>query len=330
VNDKLDLTQTTILEQADRYRDVLARTIDLMDDWAGSPFIRRATQAAYDNLPWPEREVLGQYVLTGSPWGGAIAGRFDTVRTERYRLLQQVPLLSDCNNRALALIMAAIKSESVPAGTVLGRQGASVTRFVIVQSGAVEKWIKAEKESQTPQPAQTDAAHSGPFWYGPASQGRLAGILRRGASLGSEAFLGGGAYTGTYRTAITTEILFLTIEECNNLMRAGVKLATQVGQMLAIRQLLGQMPLFASMGPQQLDGLAQKLGRQEAQPGEIIVRQGEARHHFYIIASGQVDVSAAAPDGQDRIALWRDVLVYRRSLHSHVPRHGGYGSANVG
>ncbi len=73
VNDELDLSQITILEQADRYREVLARTIDLMDDWAGSAFRARAIQAAYDSLPWPERELLGQYVLAGSPWGGAIA-----------------------------------------------------------------------------------------------------------------------------------------------------------------------------------------------------------------------------------------------------------------
>ncbi len=303
INDELDLTKITILEQADRYRDVLARAIDLMDDWAGSAFIARATQAAYDSLPWPEREVLGQYVLAGSPWGGAIAGQFDAVRSERYRLLEQVPLLSGCNNRALALIMAAVKSESTPAGVVLGHQDADVTRFVIVQSGSVEKWNRAE----------------------PKSSAQLAGVLRRGASLGSEAFMGGGTYTGTYRTAIATEILYLTVEECNNLMRAGVKLASQVGQVLAVRQLLGRMPLFASMGPQQLDGLAHKLGHQEVKPGEVIVRQGEDRHHFYIIASGQVEISVATPapdeQTQERVVaqLGPGQHFGETSLYANVP-----------
>lgn len=278
VNDELDLAKISILEQADRYRDVLARAIDLMDDWAGAAFIARATQAAYDNLPWPERETLGQYVLAGSPWGSAIAGRFDAVRGERYRLLQQVPLLSGCDNRALALIMAAVKSESAPAGTVLGRQGAPVTRFVIVQSGAVEKWVQAGES-----PAQ------------------LAGVLRRGASLGSEAFVGGGAYTGTYRTSVATDLLYLPLEECRRLVRAGVKLGAQVGQALAIRQLLGRMPLFAGLGPQQLDVLVRKMGHQQFEAGAVIVRQGETRHHFYIIASGQVEISVLSPDGQTRV-----------------------------
>lgn len=279
VRDELDLSRVSILDQADRYRDVLTRAIDLMDDWAGAAFIRRATQAAYDSLPWPEREILGQYVLGGAPWGSAIARQFDSARSERYRLLQQVPLFSSCSNRALALIMAAIKSETVAAGTVLGRQGAAVTRFVIVQSGAIEKWVR-------PPDGLRD---------------ELAGALRRGASFGSEAFMGGGVYSGTYRAAVTTDILYLSLNECNNLMRAGVKLASQVGQALAIRQLLGQMPLFASLGPQQLDAVVHKLERREAAAGEIIVRQGEPRHHFYIIASGQVSVSVTAPDGQEHI-----------------------------
>jgi putative peptide zinc metalloprotease protein len=298
VHDELDLGRITILEQADRYRDVLGRTIDLMDDWAGALFIQRATQAAYDSLPWPERETLGQYVLAGSPWGGAIAGRFDAVRSERYHLLQQVPLLSACNNRTLALIMAAIKAESVPAGAVLGRQGANVTRFVIVQSGAVEKWVKAGNESKE----------------------QVVGTLRRGSSLGSEAFMGGGVYTGTYRSVVATDILYLTLDECENLRRAGVKLASQVGQLLAIRQLLVQMPMFASLGPQQLDGLTHKLGRQEFKPGEVIIRQGEERHHFYIIANGQVEVVVSTPEGERVVAqLGPGQHFGETALYSDVP-----------
>ncbi len=274
VQDELDLGQITILEQADRYRDVLARAIDLMDDWAGSAFVVRATQAAYDSLPWPERETLGRYVLAGSPWGGAIAGQFDAVRSQRYRLLQQVPLLADCNNRALGLIMAAIKADTAPAGAVLGRQGEPVSRFVVVQSGALEKWVKADQ----------------------APKEQLVGVLRRGASFGSEAFMGGGRYSGTYRAAVATNILYLTLEECENLRRAGVKLASEVGQLLAIRRLLGQMPLFANLGPQQLDGLVRNMGYQQAREGEVIIRQGEERHHLYVIAGGEVEVSVQAPE----------------------------------
>jgi hypothetical protein len=70
VRDRLDLNRVAILEQANRYREVLNRAIDLMDNWTGRNFIIRAAQAAYDCLPWPERETLGRYVLTGTTWGG--------------------------------------------------------------------------------------------------------------------------------------------------------------------------------------------------------------------------------------------------------------------
>lgn len=110
VRDELDLNKITILEQADRYREVLGRAIDLMDNWSGSRFIARAAQAAYDSLPWPEREVLGQYVLAGTPWGGAIARGFATVRSDCDRLIRGVPILAGCSDRAFALVLAAIQA----------------------------------------------------------------------------------------------------------------------------------------------------------------------------------------------------------------------------
>jgi putative peptide zinc metalloprotease protein len=278
VRDKLDLSQVTILEQADRYREVLSRAIDLMDNWSGSHFIARAAQAAYDSLPWPEREVLGQYVLAGTPWGGAIAKGFAAVRGERDRLIHSVPILAGCNNRAFALILAAIQSQIVRAHATLAKQGAPVDRFVIVQSGSIEKWMQ-------------DSPNAPP---------RLAGTLRRGASLGAEAFLGSGQYSGTYRAAVDTEILFVTREEALSLARAGVKLAARVGEALSMAQLLGQMPMFANLAPQQLAALAQHLGRQSVTAGQAIVQQGEPRHHFFIVAQGEVEVIARGADGTER------------------------------
>jgi putative peptide zinc metalloprotease protein len=278
VRDKLDLSQVTILEQADRYREVLSRAIDLMDNWSGSHFIARAAQAAYDSLPWPEREVLGQYVLAGTPWGGAIAKGFAAVRGERDRLIRSVPILAGCNNRAFALILAAIQSQIVRAHATLAKQGAPVDRFVIVQSGSIEKWMQ-------------DSPNAPP---------RLAGTLRRGASLGAEAFLGSGQYSGTYRAAVDTEILFVTRKEALSLARAGVKLAARVGEALSMAQLLGQMPMFANLAPQQLAALAQHLGRQSVTAGQAIVQQGEPRHHFFIVAQGEVEVIARGADGTER------------------------------
>lgn len=278
VRDKLDLGKVTILEQADCYREVLSRAIDLMDNWCGSHFIARAAQAAYDSLPWPEREALGHYVLAGTPWGCAIAQEFSTARSDADRLIRSVPILSGCSDRAFNLILAAAQPLKVRAHSTLARQGEPVDRFVVVQSGSIEKWTQAKPDA----PVQ------------------LAGTLRRGASFGAEAFLGGGEYSGAYRAAMDTEILVISRQEAANLARTGVKLAARVGEALSIVQLLRQMPMFASLASQQLAALAQHLSRQTAEPQQVIVRQGEPRHHFYIVAQGEVQVSVRGADGADR------------------------------
>ena len=278
VRDKLDLGQVSILEQADCYREVLSRVIDLMDNWCGSHFIARAAQASYDSLPWPEREVLGHYVLGGTPWGSAIAQDFSSARNDTDRLIRSVPILAGCSDRAFDLILAAVQPQKVHAHETLARQGMPVDRFVVVRSGSIEKWTLA----------------------GPDAPAQLAGTLRRGASLGAQAFLGSGHFSGTYRAAIDTEILVITQQEAANLARTGVKLAARVGEALSVVQLLGRMPMFASLASQQLAALAQHLGRQTAAPGQVIVRQDEPRHHFYIVAQGEVQVSVRGASGADQ------------------------------
>jgi len=123
VRDEIDLSRVTILEQADRYREVLSRTADLIDDWAGSTLTARLIQAAYDGLPWPDRETLGRYVLAGTTWGGAVADEFALARSERDRLLRAVPFFAGLSDHAFYLLQSALQYEKVPAGCLLARRG---------------------------------------------------------------------------------------------------------------------------------------------------------------------------------------------------------------
>ena len=80
-------------------------------------------------------------------------------------------------------------------------------------------------------------------------------------------------------------------------------------------ELLRAMPMFAPLSPPVIEGLAAQLAPVKAAAGETIVRQGETGDRFYVVASGEVDVSV---DGQPlatqgpgdhfgEIALLRDV-----------------------
>jgi putative peptide zinc metalloprotease protein len=280
VNDELDLSRMTLWEQADRYREVLARTVDLIDDWAGRAFVAHAAQAAYDSLPWPEREVLGQYVLSGTDWGAAIAAQFETQQGVRRRLVRAVPLFAHCNERALNLIVAALASRGVAAGTVLARQGAPVDRFVLVQAGEIEVWRR-------------DAS---------TGLSQLVGELRRGATLGAEAFFGVGHYDATYRSSVPSELLVLDTATCDRLVRAGVALATRVGASLEIVQLLSGMPLFGHLSPQRLSALANQLRRRVTFGRQVVAHMGAERHSLFIVVKGEVEALANDEQGNKVLA----------------------------
>jgi putative peptide zinc metalloprotease protein len=279
VRDEMDLSRITILEQADRYREVLARTADLMDDWAGSALTARLIQAAYDGLPWPDRETLGRYVLAGTTWGGAVADEFALARGERDRLLRSVPFFAELSDRAFYLLQSALHYEKVPAGCLLARQGTPISRFVLIQSGEVEVW--------RPEPA--------------TGQERLVGELRRGATFGYRVFLGKETHATTYRASVATEILTIPAAEALRLRRAGVEMSNQMVGTIALVQLLSQMPIFANLSPQQIGALVKHMGRTWVEARRAIIRQGEARHHFYVIVDGQVAVSVRDEAGREKL-----------------------------
>jgi MFS family permease len=79
--------------------------------------------------------------------------------------------------------------------------------------------------------------------------------------------------------------------------------------------LLRTMPMFAPLSAPVLEGLAAQLVPIEARAGETIVRQGETGDRFYVVSSGEVDVSVdgrplttqGPGDHFGEIALLRDV-----------------------
>ena len=80
-------------------------------------------------------------------------------------------------------------------------------------------------------------------------------------------------------------------------------------------ELLRAIPIFAPLSPPVLEGLASRLVPVHAAVGETIVRQGESGDRFYVVDSGELEVSIdGKPQGTQgpgdhfgEIALLRDV-----------------------
>ena len=58
--------------------------------------------------------------------------------------------------------------------------------------------------------------------------------------------------------------------------------------------LLRSLPLFAPLGAPELEGLAHGLDETRVPAGTTVVREGEPGDRFYVVAEGELEVSARA------------------------------------
>jgi CPA1 family monovalent cation:H+ antiporter len=85
---------------------------------------------------------------------------------------------------------------------------------------------------------------------------------------------------------------------------------------LETRALIARVPMFASLGRDQLDALSRLLRPQLAVPGERLIKTGDSGDAMYFIASGVLEVMAA---GQ-RILLTSGDFVGEMALVLNQPR----------
>lgn len=74
-----------------------------------------------------------------------------------------------------------------------------------------------------------------------------------------------------------------------------INAAPKLDLRLNVSALLGKLPLFDDLDPEQLDAMARLLRSRLALPGERIIRRGEVSERMFFIASGAVEVVLEQP-----------------------------------
>lgn len=84
---------------------------------------------------------------------------------------------------------------------------------------------------------------------------------------------------------------------------------------------LAGLELFAGADPADLEALAADLRRVEAQPGDVLVHEGDPAHSFLVIVRGAADVSRTRRDGERFVArLAPGMIAGELALLRHTPR----------
>ncbi|MCS6839980.1 MAG: cyclic nucleotide-binding domain-containing protein [Roseiflexus sp.] len=267
-----------IAEQGARFAEVLRYTVAEIEQIAGAAFARRCIQAAYDALPWPERETASRLCFPDTPWARELSRSFGDIHAARLRLLRQVDIFLSCDDDELEALVASAVEQTFPTGATVLRAGAPAPGIWIIEAGEI-------------------VARRG---------GRIVAELHRGDTIGAEEVLGDAPSTHTYRATVTSSLLYLPADELFRLAAGRVPHAAAGLESVEVLRLLERVPLFADLPRNTLRGLA-AIAEQRTYPARaVVVRQGTPSGMFFVIRKGTAavirrDLATNGPKPQMRL-----------------------------
>ena len=264
-----------LLESAPIFRQALVLFLGACARLLGRPLTERLLGQHRELLPWDRREVLDAWVLRDLGWWRGQESPVPSSATVE-PFLRRVPLFARLDEAGLRAIASALRSERVPAGRVVIRQGEPGQSFYLLRSGAAEVWQRGE---------------SGP--------NRLLARLSEGDAFGELALLYDQPRNATIRAVTPLELLVMDRPDFDRLVRERYAVVSRIGGELERERLLADLPLLADLAPSELSRLADKLEPVTFPAGEAVVRQGEPGDALYLVCEGRLRVVVSV-DGQER------------------------------
>jgi putative peptide zinc metalloprotease protein len=269
-----ELAARPLDDQGTRYAEVLRYAVAVIEGLAGVTFARRAIQAAYDALPWPEREAADRRCFPNTPWARELSRAFGDARDARLRLLRQVEQLAACDDGELLALAEAMEPRRAPAGALLLAAGEPPPGLWIVEAGEV-------------------VAREGP---------RVAAELHRGDGFGAAGTGDDGRPSAhAYRASVDSELLYLSRAELRRLLGGAAPHAAEGPALMEAMRALERAALFHDLPRETLRGLARAAERLSVAPRTLLIRQGRANGRIFLILRGEAAVlqheAAAAGQG---------------------------------
>lgn len=84
---------------------------------------------------------------------------------------------------------------------------------------------------------------------------------------------------------------------------------------IGIPVLLGQLPLFSALSPEQIHLIAAAVRERRLTKGEILFQKGDPVHGFFIVASGQMKLALHSAQGNEKVV---EIISARQSFGEAV------------
>ncbi len=221
-----------------------------------------------DRLPWQDREVVAELILSRLPWGQSLTRSLAEAKSDRQTILKRVPLLVACTDAELNEIARHLKSEFFGPGETILKQGDPGDKFHIIERGQVTFWQ-----------ADTDGMDRQVDEKGP------------GQYFGEVALVSDAPRNATAIAETPVALLSLKQADFNQLMRRFVSLENSLDKGVRHSWLLRGMPIFDELESHELDWLAVNLEQENLGAGEILFKQGDPGNAFYIVEAGELVIT---------------------------------------
>ncbi|PDW03827.1 cyclic nucleotide-binding domain-containing protein [Candidatus Viridilinea mediisalina] len=247
-----------------RFAEVLRYTVAEIERLAGATFAHRAIQAAYDALPWPEREAADRRCFPHTPWARELSQAFGDARAARLRLLRSIDRFALCDDDTLAALASAFEVQRLQAGT-----------SIPVEHGL---WVVEAGEVLIKQDDQ------------------ILGEAQRGTCLdqAGAAYANNGT-TLVYQTSINSTLLYLNASEATQLLANTSAAAGDEQQLAALVRDLERAPFFHEFPRARLRSLAIQAQRIQLEARTPVVQQGQPSGKLYVIVRGEAAVVCKEP-----------------------------------
>jgi CRP-like cAMP-binding protein/Zn-dependent protease len=215
-------------------------------------------------------------------------------RVEAAQLIDGMPAFDDLPEDLLSDLAGRVHLRILRPGTPIFRQGDRPDAFYVVRTGRVQI------EDEDPDTGDV----------------RVLRTMGRGESFGEMGLLGSHRRQATVRAIDQVELFEIDERTFDRLLAEEMR-APDFGHTMQALAELREFPIFHGLDSEQLTQILEHGGWLTVGPGEELIREGEPGDRFYVIASGQAEISR---EGVHLDSVSKGMYVGEVALLRDVPR----------
>ncbi|KAF4976793.1 hypothetical protein FZEAL_6599 [Fusarium zealandicum] len=190
-------------------------------------------------------------------------------------------LFSHLEDEQSAQILGALVEKPIPAkGIKVISQGDAGDYFYVVEKGSFDVYVNP----------------TGTLQPGPDGMGNQVGNIKAGGSFGELALM----YNAPRAATVVSAEAGCTVWALDRVTFRRILMESTFARRRMYESFLEEVPLLSTLTPYERSKIADALETRKFTPGQVIIREGDPGHSFYLLESGEADAFKGEPENKVR------------------------------